>query len=135
MALSRRKFATNAILGLAGALAAPVVLMAKETATKAKKAASAATSKLKEMYTKADLATTKKNPSVKALKYYADVSKSPEHKAKGASAAGQVCSTCMHYKEPGLLKGTKEEVGKCTMFQNQAVHGPGWCIVYVKKPS
>ena len=134
MGLNRRKFASNTLLGLAGIMVAPVVLMAKDTAKKASKAAAAASSKLKEIYAKADLAETKKNPALKGLKYYADATKSPELKKKGASAAGQLCSNCMHYKSPGLLKGTKEEVGKCAMFQNQLVHGPGWCIVYVKKP-
>ena len=86
------------------------------------------------VYKKADLAETKKNPSIAALKYVADAKKSKARTADkmGVKAADQLCDNCNFYKEPGTLEGSKDKVGKCLMFQNQVVHGAGWCNVWTK---
>jgi hypothetical protein len=87
------------------------------------------------IYEKSELATEKKNPSVTALKYVADASTSKDRTVDkmGVAAKDQTCVNCNFYKEPGVLKGSKDAVGKCLMFQNQIVHGKGWCNVWTKK--
>lgn len=91
-----------------------------------------------KVYKKSELATTKKNPSVKALKYV-DNATSPEgvkyRKAakQGVPAEKQFCDNCNFYKEPGKLEGSNEGVGKCLMLANQVVYGKGWCNVWSKK--
>jgi len=84
------------------------------------------------VYTVADLAETKKNPSIAALKYVKDASNATTRTVakSGVAAKDQDCANCNFYKDPGLLG--KEKVGKCLMFQNQVVHAAGWCSVWSK---
>jgi len=85
------------------------------------------------VYKAADLAENKKNPSIAALKYVKDATKSKARTVakNGVAAKDQVCSNCNFYKEPGTIG--KEAVGKCLMLQNQLVHANGWCTVWTKK--
>jgi hypothetical protein len=86
------------------------------------------------VYKAADLAETKKNPSIAALKYVKDATKATTRTVAKGGVAGkdQTCVNCNFYKEPGTIG--KEAVGKCLMLQNQLVHGPGWCSVWAKMP-
>lgn len=87
------------------------------------------------IYKTADLAETKKNPSIAALKYVGDAAKKAVKMTKmGVTEDKQFCNNCNFYKEPGKLDNEKgADVGKCLMLGNQVVHGKGWCNVWTKK--
>ncbi len=121
--VKRRSFLKSA--GLVG-FCAGIVSMGKSTVLFAKDI----------VYKAADLAVNRKNPSVAALNYVADAktSKLRTTVRSGVPADKQFCNNCLQYKEPGVLDTDKSKVGKCVLFQNQLVHGAGWCNVWVKKP-
>lgn len=119
---SRRVFFSNLGFGLA---VLPALSFIKTTAAWAAEV----------IYKEADLATTKKNPSIAALKYVDDATKSTDRKVEkmGVAADKQTCANCNFYKEPGILEGKeKAPVGKCLMLANQVVHAAGWCAVWAK---
>ena len=83
------------------------------------------------------LVTNLKLPQVKQFNYVDDA-KSLKEKAPNAptkiAAAEQFCYNCALYQEPGYLKGTKTEAGKCPMFANKVVKGEAWCKLWVQGP-
>lgn len=87
------------------------------------------------IYKVADLATSKKNPSIGPLKYVDDAATSKDRTAEkmGVAAKDQTCVNCNFYKEPGTIEGTKDAAAKCLMLGNQVVYGKGWCNVWSKK--
>ena len=87
------------------------------------------------VYKVAELAETKKNPSIKALKYVANATNSKARTAEknNTPAAKQLCDNCDFYKEPGVLADKKDAVGKYLMLSNQLVHAKGWCNTWTKK--
>jgi len=50
---------------------------------------------------------------------------------QGVKFLDQNCTNCILYAKHGTLGG--EEVGKCQLFANQLVKGPGWCTSWAKK--
>ena len=125
MNLNRRSMISRCLQAIA---ISPVVIFATRQVAYAKNI----------IYKKSDLAVNfaSTKAQVKNLKYVKDAKSSKLRataKKAGLPPAQQNCENCQFYQIPGTLEGGKEKVGKCLMLQMKAVHGTGWCNVWVNK--
>jgi hypothetical protein len=76
-----------------------------------------------------------KDPLAIGVKYQAKVADVKEVELKiernGVAWGKQLCSGCMLYTKVGSKDG--DEVGKCSLFPEKLVKGPGFCASWQKK--
>ncbi len=92
--------------------------------------------KLSPVAEAADLPLVKDSDAMaKSLKYCPNGDKPTKQCSdrKAKEKKDQYCNNCQLYTK---ISGEKDkEIGKCMLMPKNSVHGAGWCMSWVKKPS